>query len=216
MGSVFCSGRSTGTSCPHAGRVRPQPARPGPTAHDPARLPLAPMAAPGGARRWPLLLLLFGEKPGWGLRAQGLRGEGSGRCEALRGPRGMWGGVRGGGLLGGRELRGCGRAGPGDSRRVVPRRPRRLRGEGSVQVPRSGRRREGPARPSGARPRVVGSVGSDLVVFERRGSRPYLGARVAPEGCVRLQLETRDRVGLGFRPTRMSAQENRPGGDPGL
>lgn len=63
------------------------PARP--NRHRPARLALAlaPMAAPGGARRRPLLLLLFGERPGGG-RGRGVRRRRGGRGGPAAGPGG--------------------------------------------------------------------------------------------------------------------------------
>ena len=55
----------------------------------------------------------------------------------------------------------------------------------AAQVPSRGRGRAGRGAAPGLRTRVVGEVGSDLVVSERRGSPLYLGAPVAAEGCVR-------------------------------
>lgn len=68
------------------------PARP--NRHRRARLALAPMAALGGARRRPLLLLLFGERPGGG-RGRGVRRRRGGRGGPAAGRAGPGGGGSG-------------------------------------------------------------------------------------------------------------------------
>lgn len=123
----------------------------------PARLPLAPMAALGGARRRPLVLLLFGETPGGG-RGIGVRRL-RGGCEGPRGP-------------GGRRLR--------------ERRTGRLPGAGSARVPggdggaRGGSRAPEPA--SGVRWRRLGGFSALRFASSPWGLR---WSRRAASGCTR-------------------------------